>query len=329
MIKVLNGGIEVVIEDWPGRPGNMGLGISPSGAVDNLALQLGNLLVGNEPGEAGIEITAGYCQFEFLEDEVIALTGTNMNAKIGDRVLPMWETVKVQKGDKITFDHFDQTGFRTYIVVAGGIDVPVYLGSKSTCLFGAYGGFEGRKLAPNDEIKIGPCENKDQYIGRKLNEKYVPEYKNVWEVRLIVGPASVPDYVTEEGMDYLFSHEHKVRHDSNRSGYRLEELPMFFFARENGGEGGDHPSNWIESGYNMLGAININGNFPTLLIGDGPTFGGLMCSANIIYADLWKIGQTIPGRDKIKFIQVSQEEAKQARIEQMEMLKANDLVIAS
>lgn len=327
MIKVLNGGIEMVVEDWPGRVGYMGLGMSPSGALDNLALQLGNRIVGNEPGEAGVEITAGYCTVEFTEDKVIALTGTDMNAKIGDRKLPTWEAFKVFAGEQIKFDHFGDVGFRAYILVAGGIDVPEYLGSKSTCLFGSYGGYEGRKLKAGDELMGKNVVDQDKLIGRKLNPKYIPEYKNTWEVRLIVGPASVPDYVTEEGMDYLFSHEHKVRHDSNRSGYRLEELPSFFFARENGGEGGDHPSNWIESGYNMLGAVNINGNFPTLLIGDGPTFGGLMCSANIIFADLWIIGQTIPGRDKIKFVQVTQEDAVEAKRKQLELIGKSDLVI--
>ncbi|MCR4600489.1 MAG: biotin-dependent carboxyltransferase family protein [Clostridia bacterium] len=327
MIKVLNGGIEIVVEDWPGRVGYMGLGMSPSGALDNLALQLGNIIVGNDPGEAGIEITAGYCSFEFTEDRVICLTGTDMSATVNGKPVPVWEAFKVYEGDQLQFGHFADQGFRAYILIAGGIDVPLYLESKSTCLFGAYGGFEGRKLKPGDELMGGEVADQDALIGRKLNPQYMPEYKNTWDVRLIVGPASVPDYVTEEGMDYLFSHEHKVRHDSNRSGYRLEELPSFFFARENGGEGGDHPSNWIESGYNMLGAVNINGNFPTLLIGDGPTFGGLMCSANIIYADLWKIGQTIPGRDKIRFIQTTQEEAKKARIQQLQMLKKPDLVM--
>jgi biotin-dependent carboxylase-like uncharacterized protein len=327
MIKVLNGGIEIVVEDWPGRVGYMGLGMSPSGALDNLALQIGNIIVGNNPGEAGIEITAGYCSFEITEDKVICLTGTDMSATVNGNNVPLWEAFKVHAGDQLKFDHFADQGFRSYVLVAGGINVPLYLDSKSTCLFGSYGGYEGRKLKPGDELKGCTVPNQDSLIGRKINPKYKPIYKNVWDVRLIVGPASVPDYVTEEGMDYLFSHEHKVRHDSNRSGYRLEELPSFFFARENGGEGGDHPSNWIESGYNMLGAVNINGNFPTLLIGDGPTFGGLMCSANIIYADLWIIGQTIPGRDKIHFVQTTQEEAKQARIEQMQMLKKADLVI--
>ncbi len=327
MIKILNGGIEMVVEDWPGRVGYMGLGMSPSGALDNLALQIGNIIVGNEPGEAGIEITAGYCSVEFTEDKVIAITGTDMEPKINDEKVPTWEAFMVHAGDQIKFSHFGDQGLRSYILVAGGIDVPEYLGSKSTCLFGSYGGFEGRKLKEGDELFGKEVSDQEKYIGRKVNPKYKPEYKNVWEVRLIVGPASVPDYVTEEGMEYLFSHEHKVRHDSNRSGYRLEELPSYFFARENGGEGGDHPSNWIESGYNMLGAVNINGNFPTLLVGDGPTFGGLMCSANIIFADLWIIGQTIPGRDKIKFVQVTPEEAKAARIEQFEMLKKEDLVI--
>lgn len=326
MIKVLNGGIEVLVEDWPGRLGYMGLGMAAAGAMDNLALQLGNLIVGNEAGEAGLEIAGGYCEFEILENGVIAITGSDMSPTINGKSVSLWKAVAVKQGDVLKFSHFGDVGFRAYICVAGGIDVPEYLGSKSTCLFGSYGGYEGRKIERNDVIKIIK-KDLSGIAGRKLNPKYIPNYVNEWELRAIPGPNSVPDYVTAEGMDYLFSEPIKISHNANRAAYRLGEVPPYFWAREDGGKGGSHPSNIVDHGYNMRGAVNVTGNTPSLLIADGPTLGGFVCVANVINADLWKIGQGIPARDKVVLKLTTVEEAIEARKERAAMLKADDLVI--
>lgn len=326
MIKVINGGIEVLVEDWPGRLGYMGLGMAAAGAMDNLALQLGNLILKNKQGDAALEIAGGYCQFEILEDGVIAITGSDMEPTINGSVVPMWEAIEVKSGDILKFSHFGDAGFRAYICIAGGIDVPEYLGSKSTCLFGSYGGFEGRKLAKDDVVKVNK-KDVSGIAGRKLNPKYMPEYVNEWELRTIPGPNSVPDYVTEKGMDYLFSTPMKISHNANRAAYRLQEVPDYFWARKDGGKGGSHPSNIVDHGYNMRGAVNVTGNTPSLLIADGPTLGGFVCVANIINADLWKIGQGIPARDKIKLKLVTVEDAIKARKERSAMFKAPDLVV--
>lgn len=326
MIKVINGGIEALVEDWPGRLGYMGLGMAAAGAMDNLALQLGNLIVGNPLGEAGLEMAGGYCQFEILQDGVIAITGSDMSPTINDRLVPMWEAIAVKGGDVLKFSHFGEAGFRAYICIAGGIDVPEYLGSKSTCLFGSYGGFEGRKLAKDDVISVIK-KDASETAGRKLNPKYIPKYVNDWELRAIPGPNSAPDYVTEKGMDYLFNTVMKISHNANRAAYRLEEVPDYFWAREDGGKGGSHPSNIVDHGYNMRGAVNVTGNTPSLLIADGPTLGGFVCVASVINADLWKIGQGIPARDKIILKLVTVEEAIKARKERAAMFKAGDLLI--
>ncbi len=325
MIKVLKSGIEVLVEDWPGRLGYMGLGMAAAGALDNLALQLGNVLVGNERGEAGLEIAGGYCQFEMTQDGVIAITGADMEPTLNGEKVGMWEAVEVKTGDILAFSHFGKAGFRAYICVSGGIDVPVYLESKSTCLFGNYGGFEGRKLKDGDVIPVG--EKNACAPGKKINDKYIPEYTNEWELRAIPGPNSVPDYVTEEGMDYLFSTNMKISHNANRSAYRLTEVPEYFWARKDGGKGGSHPSNIVDHGYNMRGAINVTGNTPSLLIADGPTLGGFVCVANVINADLWKIGQGIPARDYIKLKLATIEEAIEARKEREAMFEASDLLV--
>lgn len=326
MLRVINGGIETLVEDWPGRLGYLGKGMSASGAFDNVALGLANILVGNEAGEAGLEITGGFLEAEFGADLVVAVTGSDMQPTVNGEPIPMWESIAVSKGDQIKFLHIGPVGFRAYMAIAGGIDVPPYLGSKSTCIFGSYGGFEGRKLAPGDEIPVGkPKAGLADLTGRKLKEGIIPDYTNDWVLRAIPGPNTSSDYATEEGMDLLFSRNSKIQHTSNRSAYRLEELPDSFFARSDGGVGGSHPSNIIDHAYAIRGALNICGNTPILLIADGPTLGGYMCALNVINADLWKVGQGAPGRDFMQFQLSSQEEAIQARIEQNKLLTENCL----
>lgn len=327
MFKILNGGIEVVVEDWPGRLGYLGKGMAPAGAMDNVSLEFANLLVGNPVGEAGLEIAGGYFQAEFGADTVISVTGTDMKPTINGQAIPIWESVAVQKGDVIKFSHFGEFGFRSYMAFAGGIDVPVYLDSKSTCIFGSYGGFQGRKLQTGDVLQLGkPAQDLASLKGRKLDMKMVPEYSREWKIRGIPGPNTCPDYVTEEGMDFLFSNSFKISHSSNRSAYRLDEVIPGFFAREDGGVGGSHPSNIVDHAYNMRGALNVCGNTPIILIADGPTLGGYLCALNVINADLWKVGQGTPSRDYIKFIQVTPEEAIQARLDQRALFTEKSLL---
>lgn len=327
MLKIKNGGIQCLVEDWPGRLGYLGAGMAPSGAMDNVALEFGNLLVGNDNGEAGIEIVVGLLQAQFEEDAVIALTGCDMKPMINGKNVPMWESIAVKKGDEIKFASYGEKGFRSYLTVAGGIDVPVYLGSKSTCLFGSYGGYEGRSLKTGDVVMFGKAnQNSKNQIGRKVKPEAIPKYENMIELKIILGMNAYPDYVSEEGIDYLLSTPMKFSVNSNRSACRLEPLPDFFFSREDGGAGGSHPSNIIDHAYNMRGAINVTGNTPVLLTADGPTLGGFMCCANVINADLWKIGQAAPDRDYAKFVQTTPEEAIKARKDQREWLSQKSIV---
>jgi len=327
MIKVINGGIETLVEDWPGRLGYLGKGMAPSGAFDNVALGYANLLVGNPSGEAGLEVTGGFFEAEFEVDTVIAVTGSNNPPLLNGQQIPLWESLTVKKGEVIKFSHIGEYGFRWYLAVAGGIDLPPYLGSKSTCIFGSYGGFDGRKLVPGDTIQLGkPNKNLKDLAGRKLKPEAIPAYLREWILRAVPGPNTSPDYATEEGMDYLFSHSFKIQHTSNRSAYRLEALPDSFFARPDGGVGGSHPSNIIDHAYAMRGALNICGNTPVLLVADGPTLGGYMCAISVINADLWKVGQGTPSRDFIKFQVATQEEATQARIDQKKLFTEASVV---
>jgi allophanate hydrolase subunit 2 len=222
----------------------------------------------------------------------------------------------VHPGDLLAFSHFGDVGFRAYLALAGGVDVPPYLGSRSTCVFGSYGGFQGRRLAPGDEIQAGrPAAGLDDLAGRSIREDRRPLLERVAVLRAVPGPNSAPDYVTEEGMDYLFGAAFKAQLTSNRSAYRLSELPadLDFFARNDGGVGGSHPSNVLDHAYAIRGTMNLCGTTPILLIADGPTLGGYMNCLQVIQADLWKIAQATPGRDSFTFSLCTQEEAVEAR----------------
>ena len=326
MIKVIKDGIQVLVEDWPGRLGYLGKGMAASGAMDNVALGLANVLVGNDSGEAGLEITGGMFSCEFSTDTVIAICGADMQQTLNGQSVSLWTSIKVNKGDTLEFKHIGKYGFRSYLAIAGGIDVQPYLGSKSTCVFGNYGGYYGRPLQANDEVPVGsPKTDLSDLAGRQIKSSAIPDYDNQWTVRAIPGPNSAPGYASEEGMDYLFSNAFKIQHTSNRSAYRLDELPSYFFARPDGGVGGSHPSNIIDHAYAIRGALNICGNTPILLIADGPTLGGYMCPINVFNADLWKIGQGTPARDKIKFQLGSLDEAIQARKDQKDLLSENSI----
>jgi biotin-dependent carboxylase-like uncharacterized protein len=328
MLKVIKGGVQAVVEDWPGRVGYLDNGMASSGAFDPVGLGLANICVGNAPGEAGIEIAGGYFEGEFADDAVFALAGSDMSATVNGQPVSTYEAVKVAKGDKIKFSHFGDGGFRGYLAMAGGVDVPAYLGSKSTCVFGSYGGFEGRPLAPGDEIKVGKASaSLDGLVGRKIRADKQPALERVFKLRAMPGPNSAPDYVTEEGMEYLFSNVFKTQLTSNRSAYRIDEIPadLKFFARTDGGVGGSHPSNVLDHAYAIRGTMNMCGHTPIMLIADGPTLGGYLNCLQVIQADLWKIGQATPGRDSFKFEYCTPDEAIEARKEMRSWLSEGSL----
>lgn len=320
MLKVIEPGPETVVEDWPGRRGLCYMCMPPAGAMDHLAHRAANLVVGNPLGEAGLEIAGGLFEAGFGSDRVICITGGDMKIKINDQVVPMWESIRVSKGDKITFGSCGEFGFRAYLAISGGIDVPIYWGSKSTCVMGQYGGFENRPLKEGDELKLGqPKQGLRNLENRKFKRKLIPEYSRIWELQSVPGPLAAPDYITEEGMEWLFSHVFQVTSVAARSAIRLKADPQIFrkiFAREGGGMAGRHPSNIQDFPYVLPGGVNISGDYPIILPNDAPTFGGYMISHSVIYADAWKLGQITPLRDSLKFVYCTPEVAIEARMKQ-------------
>lgn len=121
-IKVKQPGLLTTVQD-AGRFGEYAIGMPPSGAMDVFSYQVGNYLVGNDEGTAGLEVTYFGPELEFTEDAVVAVTGAEMPPKINGEEAPTWETLKVESGDVLSFDYL-QAGARSYLAVAGGIDVP-------------------------------------------------------------------------------------------------------------------------------------------------------------------------------------------------------------
>jgi biotin-dependent carboxylase-like uncharacterized protein len=325
-LVIKSGGIQTLVEDWPGRVGYYKYGYAISGAADHYAHRMANLLVGNPITEATLEIAGGLFEAEFKHDTVIAVTGADMNPEINSKTISLWKSIRVNNGDVIKFNVSKGVGFRAYIAFAGGINVPVFFGSKSTCIWGAYGGFQGRALRKGDTLQIGKLQEKqlEKLEGRYIKPRFIPNYENTWKVRMLPGPTAAPDYVTEKGYEKIYSTIFKIDRNSDRSGYRLITPKEIFpqeWARKTGGVAGLHPSNLVDMGYPIPGGLNVTGDMIIILGPDGPCGGGFTIIGTVIYYDVWKVFQAIPAKDYIKFEYVDIDEAEKLRKEQDEIFK--------
>jgi urea carboxylase len=162
-------------------------------------------------------------------------------------------------------------------------------------------------LKKGDQLPVGKSANREAAAGRRLRADLVPTYDSDWEVEAVPGPQAAPDYWTWDDYDHFFSHNWKLDRNSNRMGYRLEPH-SWQWARTTGGVAGGHPSNILDNGY-AVGAVNICGDQPIILCVDGPTLGGFICAAGVAYGAMWKLGQMVPGKDHLKFKELSIDEA--------------------
>jgi 5-oxoprolinase (ATP-hydrolysing) subunit C len=273
--------------------------------MDHFAFRAANLLVGNPQGTAGLEVTLGGLALRFDGDGTVAVCGAEADVTLdGDR-LPLWESRRLHSGGELRIGISQGPGFRLYVAVSGGIDVPLFFGSRSTYTMGALGGHEGRALQAGDRLPLG--EEGDSGAPRRFKEELLPSYTREWEIETVRGPQATPDFLTEEDMDEFFSRTWPVDRNSNRTGIRLAPH-KFKWAREGGGISGGHPSNILDNSY-PLGAININGDLPVILAHDGPTAGGFVVAATIAHVGLWKLGQLRPVGDSLRFQELTVDEA--------------------
>jgi antagonist of KipI len=304
-ITVLAAGLSTTVQDF-GRPGYGASGISASGAADPLALHLGNALAGNPPGSAALEMTLTGGSFAFHQPCVIALAGSDFPATLAGKPIDIWRSYAVRAGDTLEIGA-TRSGARCYLCVSGGLVVPPFLGSASTHLASALGGFEGRALRKGDELQIG--EATQSFIPHIISSSLISAWSDRSILRITEGPQS--EWFPQSSLQTLCTAEFRVTEDSNRLGLRLAGpvLPATV-----SGE-------LITEGV-PLGALQITpSGQPILLFVEQQTTGGYPKIASVISADLFRIGQLRP-RDTIRFARVSFAEARAAWIE-MQRLPAS------
>ncbi len=317
-IEVLEPGTWSSVQDSPGRLGYWDIGVPPSGPMDDFAFRLANRIVGNHPSAAGLEFTLQGPMLRFHSAATIALTGADCPATLDDEAVPYWQPVIVKAGQTLKLGRAT-SGCRTYLAVRNGLDVPVYLGSRSTFALGQFGGHAGRTLRVADVLAISqPClpactTPAPISLPQTPEPVVIPQYSDVWEIGVLYGPHGAPDFFTPESMQTFFDAEWQVHYNSNRLGVRLVG-PKPEWTRADGGEAGLHPSNVHDCEY-AIGAVNFTGDFPVILTRDGPSLGGFVCPVTIAKAELWKVGQVKPG-DRIRFHAITFEHAQSLEIAQ-------------
>ena len=314
-IRVRQPGLLTTVQDT-GRFGEYAFGMPPSGAMDVFSYQVGNYLVGNEEGAAGLEITYFGPELEFTEGTVIAVTGAEMPPKINSGEVPTWEAIQVEAGDVLTFDYL-KNGARSYLAVAGGIDVPIFMHSRSTYTLIGLGGHEGRALQEGDELGIVEFPNGDGQVGKRVADDHIPAYSKETELRVIIGLASYR--LTKESMEEFLSVEWTVTPDADRVGYRYKGGELEFVEREQPAGAGADPANVVDFGY-PIGSIQVPGGVePIVLMNDAVTGGGYATIGTVISADRDNLAQT-KTNDKTRFRSVDLDEALKAREERRQQM---------
>ena len=310
VVEVLDAGAMTTIQDWPGRVGYWNVGVPPSGPMDDLSLRIGNRIVGNVQGAAGLEIALRGPTLRFGRDAVVCITGADIDAELDGSPCAMWRPVEIEAGGVLRIGAITGPGARSYLLVRGGLDVPAYLGSRSTFTLGRFGGHGGRALAAGDSLPIGDPGNKkvvcDRPLGIARAAAMIQHYEHRWELRVIDGPHAAPEFFTGEDIERFYSETFEVHYQSARTGVRLIG-PKPAWARRDGADAGLHPSNIHDTAYG-IGSVDYTGDMPVILGPDGPSLGGFTCPAVVIRADLWKLGQLAPG-DTVAFRAVTTEEA--------------------
>ena len=304
-LLVESAGLQTTVQDL-GRPGFGPEGVSASGAADPVALRLGNLLVENQPGVAGLELTLVGGSFVFPDGAVIAITGADLGATVNGRPLEMWASHTLEPGTKLMFGA-TRNFARGYLAIAGGIQVDPFLGSASTHVLSGLGGFEGRALRKGDRLRIGKASKK--VPRRRITLAALYAFKPRKVLRVTEGPQA--DWFSEAAKQVFYRDVFRVSEESDRVGLRLEGTAL----------DGSPAREMITEGVS-LGAVQVTpSGQPIILFVEQQTTGGYPKIANIIAADLHRIGQLRP-RAEIRFQRTSLAVARSLWIEQERLLNA-------
>ncbi|MEO0031203.1 MAG: hypothetical protein RIS94_961, partial [Pseudomonadota bacterium] len=316
-LRVIAGGTATTVQDWPGRQHLWAVGVPPSGPMDDQSFRLGNRVVGNPEGTAGLEVTVTGPTLTFTAPAQVCLTGADFGATLDGQPVPRGVAIDIAAGQTLALGRSRGGGMRGYILFAGGLDIAPYLGSRATFELGQFGGHAARRLVAGDVIHLAA-----QATSAPLEAVPLPDLPQTWTMRVLYGPHGAPDFFTPDDIAMIVGADWQVHYNSNRTGVRLVG-PKPQWARKDGGEAGLHPSNIHDNPY-AIGAVDFTGDMPIILGPDGPSLGGFVCPFTVIAADRWKIGQLVPG-DSLRFHPVTIADAAAADAAQGQLLSTGTL----
>ena len=325
-IEVLRPGMLTTVQDWPGRVGYWHVGVPPSGPMDDLSFRIGNRVLGNPEGIAGLECTRGGPALRFPTGGRVCVTGAPVAVNLGGVAIPQWQSVTVPAGGVLDVGMLTGPGMRCYVLLAGGLFEPEYLGSTATFTLGAFGGHQGRPLRAGDVLSAGadPGPLTDRPARAAIEEQ--PSIGHRWEIAVTEGPHAAPEFFTRNDIETLVGTDYIVHFNSDRTGVRLVG-PKPRWARSDGGEAGLHPSNIHDTAY-CVGTLDFTGDTPILLGPDGPSLGGFVCPVTVVGGDRWKLGQMAPS-DAVRFVPVRADRAPSLRTIDIDRRASFPLVIST
>jgi antagonist of KipI len=310
VILVREPGLFTTVQDL-GRQGFGPMGVSPSGAADAVSLRVGNRLVGNAEGAAGLEMTLLGGTFAFPDGAVLALAGSDFGATLDTKSVQLWTAFEAKPGQTLKLGP-TQTGARCYLCVRGGIEVKAFLGSASTHILSGLGGFEGRALRKGDVLTIGAASGSARE--RRLSARALNEMQPRKVLRVTPGPQD--DWFSEASRRVFYESAYRVAEETNRMGIRLQGASV---AKATEGE--------LTSEGVSLGAVQVpEGGLPIILFVEQQTTGGYPKIANVISADFHSLGQLRP-RDEIRFERLDFATARALLIKQENLLASDDLLV--
>ena len=311
MIEVLQPGLLTTVQDT-GRWGYQAFGMPVAGAMDRYAYRAANLLVGNDPEAAALEMTLKGGQFRFAADCYFAICGADMQATLNGQPVANWACNFATAGSELSFE-FAITGCRAYLAIQGGIDVPVVMGSRSTYVRAAVGGYQGRALKAGDVLPAGKAVKAAQICS--LPAQYVPPVLNHIQLRVLPGPQD--DYFTAAGLATFFSQTYTITAEADRMGYRLDGPVIEHCDKAD-----------IISDALCQGAIQVPGHGrPIIMMADRHTTGGYVKLGAVIGSDLRLLGQAKPG-DEVSFVRCNVSEAEAALAEEKGAYAAMEAALA-
>lgn len=317
-VKILKPGLLSTIQDL-GRFGSQKYGVIVGGAMDSIAVRIANLLVGNEEGEATIEITMFGTELEMLEDCIVAITGGDLNPEIDSEPALMWRPILIRKGQVLKFTS-PSKGSRAYITFSGGIQVPKVMGSKSTHTHAKIGGHKGRKLQKDDILTCGKITERGEVFLRQLEEmntslQWSVDYPALYtypepnKIRILKG--SEFDYFDKASQEMFFKQSYKLTMNADRMGYQLEGYKLALTKQ----------FELLSEGV-TYGTVQVPSNGqPIILMAERQTTGGYPKIGQVASIDLPRLAQLQP-RDEINFKMITINEAEKLLMKQEENIAA-------